>query len=62
LFQQLEISKGFPKEQQLRYNLITAFDVIHDIADPLATLGAIPSRTKARWEHTFGWKSTLSID
>ena len=45
-FKQTDISKGFPPEEH--YDLITTFDVIHDMTNPLAH-EIYPSRTKARW-------------
>jgi SAM-dependent methyltransferase len=47
-FQQLDISKGFPEEQQHCYDLITMFDVIHDMANPRCIESHL-SRTQARW-------------
>lgn len=57
-FRQFDISKGFPEEE--RYDLITTFDVIHDMIDPLGALKAI--RNSLKPDGTYLWLEINSKD
>jgi 2-polyprenyl-3-methyl-5-hydroxy-6-metoxy-1,4-benzoquinol methylase len=59
-FQQLDVSKGFPEGQQHCYDLITTFDVIHDMANPLDALRAIYQGLKP--DGTYLWLEINSRD
>lgn len=50
-FRQMDISKGFPPEE--KYDLITTFDVIHDMVDPRSALKSIRQALKP--DGTYLW-------
>jgi ubiquinone/menaquinone biosynthesis C-methylase UbiE len=57
-FKQTDISKGFPPEEH--YDLITTFDVIHDMTNPQAALRSIRQALKP--DGTYLWLEINSKD
>ena len=57
-FKQMDISKGFPPEE--KYDLITTFDVIHDMTNPQAVLKSIHQALKP--DGTYLWLEINSKD
>jgi ubiquinone/menaquinone biosynthesis C-methylase UbiE len=57
-FRKLDVSLGIPEEKH--YDLITTFDVIHDLADPDAALASIHNALKL--DGTYLWLEINSKD
>jgi SAM-dependent methyltransferase len=57
-FKQLDVSEGFPQED--KFDLITTFDVIHDMVDPRSALRAIRQALKP--DGTYLWLEINSKD
>jgi ubiquinone/menaquinone biosynthesis C-methylase UbiE len=57
-FQKLDVSRGIPEEKY--YDLVTTFDVIYDLADPLAALKSIQKALKP--DGTYLWLEINSKD
>ena len=57
-FKQMDISKGFPPEE--KYDLITTFDVIHDMVNPHSALKSIRQALKP--DGTYLWLEINSKD
>lgn len=57
-FKKLDVEEGIPEEK--RYDLITAFDVIHDLADPISALKSIYKALKP--DGTYLWLEINSKD
>ena len=46
-FRQLDVADGFSNDEREKYDLITTFDVIHDMVNPHAALRAIHQALKS---------------
>lgn len=57
-FKKLDVGAGIPEEK--RYDLITTFDVIHDLADPISALRSIKKALKS--DGTYLWLEINSKD